>query len=76
MAVVNIEELSIYCRWVERQPVEQFMDTQPLKKADVLSINSQLPDWLKKKDLHCNKLVKIALESSDALSNEDFENLG
>ena len=50
--------------------------SKALKRTDALSNYSEFLDWLKKKDLQCNKLVmKIALESPEALSNEDFENI-
>ena len=35
----NIEELSVYCRWVENGvPAEHFMEIFPLNKTDVKSI--------------------------------------
>ena len=50
--VANIEELSVYCRWVENgEPVEHFMELLPLKKTTAQSIYSMLLDWLKKKNL-------------------------
>ena len=37
--VANIEELFVYCRWVEnRVPVKHFMEIFPLKKSDAQSI--------------------------------------
>ena len=43
--VANIEELSVYCRWVEDGvPVEHFMEILPLKKTDAQSIYSVLLD--------------------------------
>ena len=37
--VANIEELSVYCRWVENGvPVEHFMEILPLKKTNAQSI--------------------------------------
>ena len=45
--VANIEELSVYCRWVENGvPVEHFMEIVPLKKMNAQSIYSVLLDWL------------------------------
>ena len=50
--VANIEELTLYCRWVENGvPVEHFLEILPLKKTNAQSIYSVLLDWLKKKDL-------------------------
>ena len=43
--VANIEELSVYCRWVENGvPVEHFMEILPLKKTNAQSIYSVLLD--------------------------------
>ena len=39
--VVNIEELSVYCRWVEDGvPVEHFVEILPLK---ILMLNQSIP---------------------------------
>ena len=63
--VANIEELSVFCRWVENEvPVEHFMEILPLKKTDAQSIYSVLLDWLKKKDLQCNKLVGMGFDGA------------
>lgn len=38
--VVELEEFSIYCQWVENGlPVEHFIDILPLKKADAETIS-------------------------------------
>ena len=56
--VANIEELSVYCRWVENGvTLEHFMEILPLKKMNAQLIYSELLDWLKKKDLQCSKLI-------------------
>ena len=58
--IATIEELSIYCRWVENGSlVEHFMEILPLKKADAESI---LIDWLKKKNVQCHKLVGMGFD--------------
>ena len=63
--VANIEELSIYCRWVENGvPVEHFMEILPLKKTNAQSIYSVLLDWLKKKDLQCSKLIGMGFDGA------------
>ena len=63
--IANIEELSVYCRWVENEvPVEHFMEICPLKKTDAQSIYSVLLDWLKKKDFQCNKLVGMSFDGA------------
>ena len=63
--VANIEELSVYCRWIENGvPVEHFMEILPLKKTNAQSIYSMLLDWLKKKDLQCSKLIGISFDGA------------
>ena len=63
--VANIEELSVYCRWVENGvPVEHFMEILPLKKTNAQSIYSVLLDWLKKKDLQCSKLIGMGFDGA------------
>ena len=63
--VANIEELSVYCRWVENGvPVEHFMEILPLKKTNAQSIYSVLLDWLKKKNLQCSKLIGMGFDGA------------
>ena len=63
--VANIEELSVYCRWVEKGvPVEHFMKILLLKKTNAQSIYSALLDWLKRKDLQCSKLIGMGFEGA------------
>ena len=63
--IANIEELSVYCRWVENGvPVEHFMEILPQKKTNAQSIYSVLLDWLKKKDLQCSKLIGMGFDGA------------
>ena len=63
--VANIAELPVNCRWVENGvPVEHFMEIFPLKKTNAQSIYSMLLDWLKKKDLQCNKLIGMGFDGA------------
>ena len=63
--VANIEELSVYCRWVENGvQVEHFMEILPMKKTNAHSIYSVLLDWLKKKDLQCSKLIGMGFDGA------------
>ena len=67
----NIEELSVYCRWVENGvSVEHFMEILPLKRTDAQSIYSVLLDWPKKKDLQYNKLVGMGLDGAVTVSGK------
>ena len=53
--IATIEELSIFCYWVENgSAVEHFMEIYPYKKADAESIYLVLIDWLKKKNVKCH----------------------
>ena len=48
--VKPIEELSIFCRWVEDgQPVEHFLEIVPLKATDAKTIYSALIEFMKDK---------------------------
>lgn len=63
--VATIEELSIFCRWVDNgSPVEHFMEILPLKKADAESIYTVLIDWLNKKNIQCRKLVGMGFDGA------------
>ena len=69
--VANIEELSVYCRWVENGvPVEHFMEILPLKKTNAQSIYSMLLDWLKKKDLQCSKLIGMGFDGAATVAGK------
>ena len=47
-------------------PVEHFMEICLLKKTNAQSIYSVLLDWLKKKNLQCNKLVHVGMSFDGA----------
>ena len=52
--VATIEEVSLFCHWVENgSPVEHFMEFLGLKKADAELIYSELIDWFKTKNVQC-----------------------
>ena len=69
--VASIEELSVYCRWVENGvPVEHFMEILPLKKTNAQSIYFVLLDWLKKKDLQCSKLIGMGFDGAATFSGK------
>ena len=71
--VANIEELSVYCRWVENGvSVEHFMEILPLKKTNAQSIYSVLLDWLKKKDLQCSKLVGMGFDGAATFAGRNW----
>ena len=51
------EELSAFCRWEEEgTPVECFLDTEPLNKADAESIYVTLVKFITDKNIQVGKL--------------------
>ena len=63
--VANIEELSVYCRYVVKCSTSRnFMEIFQLKRTDAQPIYSVVLDWLKKKDLWCNKLVGMGFDGA------------
>ena len=57
--VATIEELSIFCHWIENgSPVEHFIENLSLKKADAESVYSVLINWLNTKNVQSHKLVQ------------------
>ena len=60
--IAIVEELSLFCRWVENGPVEHCMGILPLKKGNVEYIYSTLIDWLKKKKSQCPKVVGMGFD--------------
>ena len=61
--VTTIEELLVFCRWVEDgEPVEHFFEILPLKKADGQSIYSSLINWLKQRNIQISKLVGMGFD--------------
>ena len=64
-----VEELSIFCRWIEDGvPVEHFMEIIPLKKADAATIYSTLVDCLKQKNIRLSKLVGMGFDGAATFS--------
>ena len=56
--ITTIEELSVFCRWVEDgKPDEHFFEILPLKKVDAQSIYSSPINWLKQSNIQISKLV-------------------
>ena len=56
--IATVEELSVYCRWVEDGlPVEHLLKIIHLPKGDVETIYSALIDCLKQKNLQVKKIV-------------------
>ena len=50
--VTTVEELSLFCRWIENgDPTEHFIDLLPMKRTDAESIYSALVECLKSKNI-------------------------
>lgn len=70
--VSMIEELSIYCHWVEQGvPVEHFLEIVPIKKADALSIYASIIVCLtNKKTIPLGKLIRLGFDGAAAFSGK------
>ena len=67
--ITTIEELSIFCRWVEdERPVEYFLGIAPLTRADATSIHSTLIKFLEKKEIKLNKLIGMGFDGAATFS--------
>ena len=72
--VANIEELSVYSRWVKNGvPVEHFMEILPLKKMNAQSIYSVLLDWLKKCVSTVKKCYGAIVSALETIYQESHE---
>ena len=69
--MTTVEELSIFCRWVEDGiPVEHFLEIIPLKSADAKTIYFTLVEFLKEKIYRSASLwVWDSLEQQLSLGN-------
>ena len=71
--IMTIEELLVFCRWVEDgKPVEDFFEILPLKKADVQSIYSSLINWLKRRNTQISKLVGMGFDGAATFSGKKW----
>ena len=69
--ISTVEELSIFCRWIEDGlPVEHFMEIVPLKKADAATIYFTLVDYLKQKNVQLSKLVGIGFDGAATFAGD------
>ena len=67
--ITTIEELSIFCRWVESGvPVEHFLGIVPLKKADAATIYSTLHHFLAYKEIQLSKLIGMGFGGAATLN--------
>ena len=71
--ITTIEELSVFCRWVEGERVEHFFEILPLKKADAQSIYSPLINWLKQRNIQISKLAGTGFDGTATFSGKKKE---
>ena len=63
--VSTIEELSIYCGWIENgKATEHFIEIVPLKNAGAENLHFQLMDCFKKKNIPVSKLIGMGFDSA------------
>ena len=69
--ISTIEELSIYCRWVEDGvPTEHFLEILPLKRANAEAIYSAIVSCLKEKSIQLSKLVGMGFDGAATFSGK------
>ena len=67
--ITTIEELSIFCRWVENgTPVECFLEILPLKSADAATIYASIVQCLKERNLQVSKIVGMGFDGAATFS--------
>ena len=69
--VSTLEELSIYCCWVENGlPVEHFIDILPIKKANAETITGALISCLKNKHIPLTRIIGMGFDGAAAFSGK------
>ena len=69
--VTTIEELPIFCHSVEDgQPVEDILETVPLKATDTKTIYNALIKFMKDKNIQISKLVGMGFDGAANFSGE------
>ena len=67
--VTTVEELTIYCRWVEGGVAEEhFIEILPLKKANAESIYSALAKYCWEKNLQLGRLIGMGFDGAATFS--------
>ena len=63
--VSTVEELSLFCRWIENgEPTEHFIDLLPMKRTDAESIYSALVECLKSKNIQLSNLIGMGFDGA------------
>ena len=69
--VSTVEELSLFCRWIENgEPTEHFIDLLPMKRTDAESIYSALVECLKSKNIQLSNLIGMGFDGAATLSGK------
>ena len=67
--VSTVEELSLFCRWIENgEPTEHFIDLLPMKRTDAESIYSALVECLKSKNIQLSNLIGMGSDGAATFS--------
>ena len=69
--VSTVEELSLFCRWIENgEPTEHFIDLLPMKRTDAESIYSALVECLKSKNIQLSNLIGMGFDDAATFSGK------
>ena len=69
--VSTVEELSLFCRWIENgEPTEHFIDLLPMKRTDAESIYSALVECLKSKNIQLSNLIGMGFDGAATFSGK------
>ena len=69
--VTTVEELSLFCRWIENgEPTEHFIDLSPMKRTDAETIYSALVECLKSKNIQFSNLIGMGFDGAAIFSGK------
>ena len=69
--VTTIEELTICCRWVESDVLEErFIEILPLKKANAESVYSALVEYCREKNIQLGSLIGMGFDGAATFSGD------
>ena len=75
--VSTVEELSLFCRWIENgETTEHFIDLLPMKRTDAESIYSALVECLKSKNIQLSNLIGMGFDGAATFSGKKSGVLG
>ena len=69
--VSTVEELSLFCRWIENgETTEHFIDLLPMKRTDAESIYSALVECLKSKNIQISNRIGMGFDGAATFSGK------